>query len=101
RKEHVPDTLDPVFVDDNKKPLTFLAESGNFEAGRIREAEFKMLVPRDTVEMVEQFLIWMPDDERLLWLLGEVLNASAMEHQDPKRKNEAILNSLAVFERLT
>jgi hypothetical protein len=100
KKQQVPDTLDPVFVDDKKKPLTFLAESGKFEAGRIVEAEFKSL-PRDSVEMVEQFLIWMPDDKPLLWLLGEVFNASAMEHQDPKRKNEAILNALAVFERLT
>jgi hypothetical protein len=99
KKLDVPDSLDPILLDEKNKPLTFLVEK-KFQAGQIPTAEFKAL-PRDAVEMVEQFLIWMPDDDRLVWLLGEVFNASAMEHQDPKRKNEAILNSLAVFEKLT
>jgi len=49
---------------------------------------------------LEQLFIWMPEDNRLLWLLGEVFNASAMEHQDVKRKNDAMFSAHAVFSRL-
>ena len=99
KKLLVKDTLDPIFTDRNEKPIVFLNDAGNFEPGRITTAD-KERLPRDAIEAVEQLLIWMPDDKRLLWLLGEVLNASAMEHQDAARKNEAILSALSVFKSL-
>src|SRR5581483_10133907 len=79
----IEDTIDPVFVDEENKaerkppPVRFLTEDGSFAVGRIAKAE-KAKLPKDAVEIVEQLLIWMPSDQRLLWLLGEVMNASVM-----------------------
>jgi tetratricopeptide (TPR) repeat protein len=63
--------LDPLFPDQT---LRFVGESGKFEPGKIAKAEADKLPP-DAIEVVEQLLIWMPDDLRLYWLLGELLNA--------------------------
>jgi tetratricopeptide (TPR) repeat protein len=55
-------------------PVRFVGESGKYEAGSIAGAE-KSKLPPDAVEIVEQLLIWLPHDDRLFWLLGELLNA--------------------------
>ncbi|HYV35213.1 MAG TPA: hypothetical protein VE988_05885 [Gemmataceae bacterium] len=54
--------------------LKFIGESGQFEAGKIAKAEMDK-VPADATKIVEQLLIWMPDDLRLYRLLGELFNA--------------------------
>ena len=54
--------------------VKFVGDSGEFEPGKISKAE-KAKLPRNALEIVEQLLVWLPDDLRLLWLLGEVLNA--------------------------
>jgi len=36
----------------------------------------KAKLPADAIAIVQQLLIWLPDDARLLWLLGELYNAS-------------------------
>jgi tetratricopeptide (TPR) repeat protein len=66
--------LDPIFDDPGKPPLRFVGESGNFEIGKMAAAE-KAKLPPDAIEIVEQLLIWLPDDIRLTWQLGELLNA--------------------------
>jgi hypothetical protein len=104
RKEAVPDVLDPVFVDPGEKPIRFLNEKGEFEVGRIAAAE-KERLPHGSVEAVEQLLIWMPNDPRLLWLLAEVFNASAMEFakgskEERARGEMAIRSAGAVFAKL-
>ena len=91
--------VDPIFLDAKDQPIRFLNEKGEYEAGRIADADFKLL-PRDAVEQVEQLLIWMPNDPRLLWLLAETLNASAMEHSKQQAKSLAVENALKVFNRL-
>ena len=63
------ETVDALF------DVKFVGESGQFEIGKISKAE-KAKLPRKALEIVEQLLVWMPDDLRLLWLLGEVLNAN-------------------------
>ncbi|MBI2808121.1 MAG: hypothetical protein HYX68_24310 [Planctomycetes bacterium] len=99
RKEVVPDTLDPIFTDPKEKPLTFKNAAGEFEPGKITAAE-KDKLPRDAIQAVEQLLIWMPTDDRLMWLLAEAFNASAMFEPDAKTKNELLRNSLAIFKGL-
>ena len=59
---------------DPPAPVRFVGESGKYEAGKIAAAEQKKLPP-DAVAIVEQLLIWLPYDDRLYWLLGELLNA--------------------------
>ncbi|MBM3994913.1 MAG: hypothetical protein FJ303_12280 [Planctomycetes bacterium] len=102
-KKERPDMLDPIFSDSGEKPITFLNEKGEFEVGRIAASD-KERMPGDAVEAVQQLLIWMPGEPRLLWLLAETYNASAMEHakeRDVKLKNRKIRSAHAIFERLT
>jgi hypothetical protein len=98
-KKPVSETVDPIFLDAKGKPIRFLNEKGEYEPGRIAAPDKEQL-PRDSVEAVEQLLIWMPNDERLLWLLAETFNASAMEQQTKKGKSMAVLNAYRIFQRL-
>lgn len=91
----LPEMLDPIFIAD-KKPVRFLSEGDKFEPGRIALAE-KEKLPDDAVEIVEQFLIWMPHDQRLLWLLGEVFNARAMKFEKKADKDNMIRNAYVIF----
>jgi tetratricopeptide (TPR) repeat protein len=72
-RRRLPDQVDALFgpVDS---PVRFVSESGKYEPGRIAAAERKKL-PGNAVAVVQQLLIWLPDDTRLYWLLGELLNA--------------------------
>ncbi len=54
--------------------VRFVGPSGQFEAGKIADAE-RAGLPVDAVAVVQQLLLWFPDDARLLWLLGELYNA--------------------------
>ena len=54
-------------------PIKFVNDKGVFEPG-MSSAELKKL-PRDAREIVQQLLLWLPDDLRLYWLLGEIYNA--------------------------
>src|SRR5262249_42638887 len=67
------DTIDDLFG-DAKSPVKFIGASGKFEPGKIAVAE-KAKHPKNAVEIVEQLLVWMPEDLLLYWLLGEILNA--------------------------
>jgi tetratricopeptide (TPR) repeat protein len=55
-------------------PVKFTGPDGQYTAGRIDEAERKKL-PADAVAVIQQLLLWFPEDTRLLWLLGELYNA--------------------------
>lgn len=104
RKKGLPvvETLDPIFRDEESKeknPVRFLNEDGKFEAGHIAKAE-KEKLPLDAVEAVEQLLIWMPTDQRLLWLLGEVFNACAMEYKDDDERNDMVRSALLIFQKM-
>jgi hypothetical protein len=72
-----PIQLPDALFDDGKDPPTpvkFLNESGQFEAGRIAPAERAKLPPR-ALAIVQQLVVWLPEDRRLYWLLGELYNA--------------------------
>jgi hypothetical protein len=63
-----PETVDDLFT------VQFVGDSGKFEAGKLA-ADQRTKLPGDAVALVQQLLIWLPDDTRLYWLLGEVYNA--------------------------
>jgi tetratricopeptide (TPR) repeat protein len=67
-------TLDDLFG-DGKEPVHFVGESGQYEAG-ILAAEQKSKLPGDAIAIVQQLLVWMPDDTRLYWQLGELYNGA-------------------------
>jgi tetratricopeptide (TPR) repeat protein len=70
-----PATVDELFTGPDGAPLRFVGENGQYEAGKLAPAERQKL-PLDAVAIVQQLLLWMPDDTRLYWLLGELYNAT-------------------------
>jgi hypothetical protein len=64
----------PVETVDGLFPVQFIGESGEFEAGKIAEAE-KQKLPPNALAITQQLVLWLPTDARLLWLLGELYNA--------------------------
>jgi hypothetical protein len=61
--------LDPLFP-----KVRFVGAGGEYEAGGIAPAQWAE-IPGDAGAVVMQLLLWLPFDDRLHWLLGELLNA--------------------------
>jgi hypothetical protein len=57
-----------------ESPVRFVGEDGQYVAGGIAAAERKKLPP-DALAIVQQLVLWHPQDARLYWLLGELYNA--------------------------
>jgi hypothetical protein len=55
-------------------PVRFESPSGDYTPGLMPEAERKKLPP-DALAIVQQLVLWHPQDARLYWLLGELYNA--------------------------
>ena len=83
-------TVDAIF-----EKMRFVGPSGEYEAGKL-SAESLHELPRDAMPIVVQLMNWLPDDPRLLWLYGELLNADG-------RVNEAylVLDELIYARRLS
>jgi hypothetical protein len=64
----IPDSVDNLFK------VSFVGESGQYEAGVIAAPE-KSKLPDDAIVLVQQLLFWLPNDSRLIWLLAELYNA--------------------------
>jgi len=61
---------------DNLFPrVRFVGPSGKYEAGSIALKPWCEL-PADAVDQVMQLHLWLPFDDRLSWMLGELFNAS-------------------------
>jgi tetratricopeptide (TPR) repeat protein len=73
--------------------VTFVGESGKYEAGNLAAGQ-KAKLPPNALAIVQQLLVWLPDDLRLYWLLGELYNARGSP-RDVKAAVE-IFNTLAV-----
>jgi thioredoxin-like negative regulator of GroEL len=56
-------------------PVRFVNDKGEYEPGKLAEAE-KAKLPPDAVAVVQQLLLWDRDDTRLFWLLGELYAAT-------------------------
>jgi tetratricopeptide (TPR) repeat protein len=69
----VREKLDDLFRE--KGSVRFVAESGRYEAGKLAAAE-RAKLPADALAVVQQLVLWLPDDTRLYWLLGELYNAN-------------------------
>lgn len=78
RRELLKPAKEPRGVDSlfgpREDPLRFVGESGQYEPGKLAAAEQAKLPP-DAVALVQQLLVWMPNDTRLLWQYGELLGA--------------------------
>lgn len=67
-KAQPPETVDDLFG------VKFVGEDGNYQAGTIAAAE-RAKLPGDALGQVQQLMLSMPQDGRVYWLLGELLNA--------------------------
>jgi tetratricopeptide (TPR) repeat protein len=63
------ETLDDLFH------VHFIGESGRYEPGKLAAQEQAKL-PAEALAVVQQLVLWLPDDTRLYWQLGEVYNAN-------------------------
>jgi tetratricopeptide (TPR) repeat protein len=55
--------------------VRFAGPGRHYEAGKLADSEWSNL-PSDAISIVQQLLLWFPEDTRLLWLLGELYNAT-------------------------
>lgn len=55
--------------------FSFASNREEYGPGPAGPGQWSAELPADAPRIVEQLLIWMPLDNRLYWLLGEVLNA--------------------------
>jgi hypothetical protein len=82
------DTVDALFG-DREAPLRFVGDSGQYEAGKLAAAEQKKL-PKDALAMVQQLALWLPEDTRLYWLLGELWNAEGQNEEAYKVLDDCV-----------
>src|SRR5262249_22939295 len=68
-----------------------LTSPGRFQAGQM-DPEIARELPPDALPLVQQLLLWMPNDSRLLWLYAELLNGRG--DQDSMTVAEQILTRL-------
>jgi hypothetical protein len=80
RATHLLEDPDPIFPSavppkrpDN--PVHFVGEDGKYAVGTIAAGERKKLPP-DALAVVQQLVLWHPQDARLYWQLGELYNAT-------------------------
>jgi hypothetical protein len=66
-----PSAVPPKKADD---PFRVAVEGAEYKAGTIADSERKKL-PKDAMAIVQQLVLWHPQDARLYWLLGELYNA--------------------------
>ena len=99
RKPQTTLALDSLFTDAAKKPVRFVDEAGKYAPGRIPGTERDKL-PDDAIEIVEQLLVWMPNDIALYWLLAELLNARAMNLEAPAAKYHSIRDAGQIMKEL-
>ncbi|HWG42990.1 MAG TPA: tetratricopeptide repeat protein [Gemmataceae bacterium] len=63
------ETVDAVFAG-----VRFLGSKDRYEAGTIA-FDMRNKLPRDAESIAIQMALWRPEDDRLYWLVGELLNA--------------------------
>lgn len=61
-------------VDEIFPGVRFVGADGEYQAGAIDPKMYPKL-PADALHIVEQLLLWAPEDNRLMWLFAELLNA--------------------------
>jgi hypothetical protein len=82
------DALFPLNWDNDKKsPLRFVAEDGQYQPGQLAAAQRAKLTGKE-LPIVQQLLTWLPQDDRLYWLLGELLNIQEGDSSEQTAQNK-------------
>jgi tetratricopeptide (TPR) repeat protein len=64
----------PATVDALFPGVRFVGQGGQYEAGTIAPEDLDRL-PAERIPLVSQLTLWLPFDDRVYWLVGELLNA--------------------------
>ncbi len=78
--------------------IKYVDDKGSFAPGYVAPAE-RAKLPKDALEIVQQLLVWMPNDLRLKWQLAEVYNAQASGGSS-KRKADYLRSASLIYEEL-
>jgi hypothetical protein len=70
-------------------PVRFVNDAGHYEPGVVAASE-KAKLPPDAVAVVQQMLLWFPNDSRLYWLLGELYAADGKLDEARKVMDECV-----------
>jgi tetratricopeptide (TPR) repeat protein len=84
------ENLDDLFHGD-RGPVRFTGENGRYEAGKLAAAE-RAKLPANALAIVQQLVLWLPEDTRLYWLLGELYNANGDVEAAAKIFDECVGN---------
>jgi tetratricopeptide (TPR) repeat protein len=69
RRSLAHETLDDLFH------VRFVGETGRYEPGKLANQE-RAKLSADALAILQQLVLWLPDDTRLYWQLGEMYNAN-------------------------
>lgn len=87
--------LDSLFFKNPREPLRFVGPSGQYEIGALAPAEMAKLPDASlakATQAVQQLLVWLPDDARLLWQLGELAAAQGQTKAAAKAFSSCVDN---------
>lgn len=85
--------LDPIFFQNAREPLRFVGPSGEYEVGSLAPAEQAKLPQGSVAEatkVVQQLLLWQPEDSRLAWLLGELAAVQGQTRAAARALSQAV-----------
>jgi tetratricopeptide (TPR) repeat protein len=85
---HAAENVDNLFGEIDA-PVHFVGESGQYEAGKLAAKESAKLPP-NALAIVQQLLLWFPNDTRLLWLMAELLNAQGQTQDADKVMQQCV-----------
>jgi hypothetical protein len=64
----------PTRAEPDPRPVRFVNDAAAYEPGKLAAAEQARLPP-DAIPVIQQLLLWFPQDSRLYWLLAELYAA--------------------------
>jgi len=76
--------LDPLFP-----KVQALGSEENYKANQI-DPEIAKELPPDALELVKQLLLWLPHDQRLLWMYAELMNARGQAEVTAQTLNQLV-----------
>lgn len=82
RESRVAPGKPPEAPDELFPGVRFIGSDNQYQPGAIDPLQYARL-PTDALPVMQQLVLWLPNDERLTWLLAEVLNANGFVEDGP------------------
>lgn len=95
RQRPGPVALDGLFDAAAAEPFRFIGPAGVWQIGLLNDGEREKLPGKSVAEaakIVQQLLVWLPEDARLHWMLGELANAQGQLKAAAKAMTLAVDN---------